>query len=116
MVTTLTGWFTVSAGGEPLEWYWLLSAALMLGLISTIGEEPIPGLSREASHVVTPDQPLAPNLAHPIPRMARAMLVAAVWGGLTYLFGLDLIVILVVAAVVGVGFAFRRPREGGTAE
>ncbi len=115
-VTTLTGWFTVSPGGEPLEWYWLLSAALMLGLFSTIGDEPLPGLSREAPDVVVPDQPLAPSLAHPIPRMIRAMLIAAVWGGVTYLLDLDLFVILAVAAVVGVGYAFRRPREEGTGE
>ncbi len=115
-VTTLTGWFTVSSEGEQLEWYWLLIAAFMLGLLTTIGDEPFLGVSGAGPRLGAPDQRLAPSLVHPIRRIFWTILVAGAWGGLTYLLGLDLIVILAVAALVGLGYAFRRPREGGTVE
>ena len=107
-LTTLTGWFTVSAEGARLEWYWLLAAAFMLGFISTIGDKPFSGVWGAGSRLVAPDR-LAPSLGHPVPEMIRAMLVAAVWGGLTYLLGLDLIVIVVVAALVGIALSLRQP-------
>ena len=110
-VSTVTGWFTVSAEGAQLEWYWLLAAAIMLGFISTIGETPFPGVSRDGPRLVAPDRP-APSLGHPIPEIIRAMLVAGVWGGLTYLLGLDPTVILAGAALVGIGLSLRRMRRG----
>ena len=109
-VSTVTGWFTVSAEGAQLEWYWLLIAAIMLGFISTIGDTPFPGVSRDRPRLA-PDR-LAPSLGHPIPEIIRAMLVAGVWGGLTYLLGLDPTVILAGAALVGIGLSLRRTRRG----
>ena len=110
-VSTVTGWFTVSAEGAQLEWYWLLAAAFMLGFLSTVGDTPFPGVSRDGPRQVAPDR-LAPSLGHPIPEVIRAMLVAGVWGGLTYLLGLHPIVILAVAALVGIGLSLRRQRRG----
>ena len=133
-VTTITGWFTVSAEGEQLEWYWLLAAAFMLGLLVSIGDEPFPRvLVREndaARNRTAPEwddrdwEPTAdsePEFPAPrlsVDRVSTAMdlgwvlLVAGAWGGLTYLLGLNLIVILPVAALVGIGFALRRARGG----
>ena len=104
-VTTVTGWFTVSAEGARLEWYWLLIAAFMLGFISIIGDQPFPGVWR--------DRPrrLVSSLGHPVPELIRTMLVAGVWGGLAYLLGLPLIAIAAVAALVGVGLSVRQPRR-----
>ena len=110
-VSTLTGWFTVSAEGQQLEWYWLLVAAFMLGFLSTVGDTPFPGVSPDGPPLVAPDRPLAAGLGHPIPEIVRAMLVAGVWGGLTYLLGLNQTVILVGAAVVGIGLSLRRQRR-----
>ena len=84
-VSTLTGWFTVSAEGTQLEWYWLLIAAFMLGFLTTIGDTPFPGVSRDGPRLVAPDRRLAPSLGHSIPEVIRAMLVAGAWGGLRLL-------------------------------
>ena len=111
-VSTLTGWFTVSAEGAQLEWYWLLAAAFMFGFLSTVGDTPFPGVRRDGPRLVALDRRLAPGLGHPIPEIVRAMLVAGVWGGLTYLFGLNQTVILVGAAVVGIGLSLHRQRRG----
>ena len=112
-LTAATGWFTVSVDGEQLEWYWLLGATLVFGLASTLRPFPEAGDRRRQE---SSDQWLAPSLDRPIPRMVRATVVAGLWGGLTYLLGLDLIVILAVAGLVGFAYAFRRPREGGRLE
>jgi len=110
-VSTLTGWFTVSAEGARLEWYWLLAGALMLGFLSTVGDTPFPGVHRDGPRLVPPDRRLAPRLGHPVPEILRAMLAAGIWGGLTYLLGLNQTVILVGAAVVGIGLSLRRQRR-----
>ncbi|MET0567372.1 MAG: hypothetical protein ABW021_13095 [Acidimicrobiia bacterium] len=139
-LTTITGWFTVSAEGEQLEWYWLLAAAFMLGLLVSIGDEPFPSVlqrDNDAARNRTPPEwdgrdwePTAhPEPGFPAPRrsvdlvsaamdLIWVLLVAGVWGGLTYLVGLNLILILPVAGLVGIGFALRRARgwrHGGAA-
>jgi hypothetical protein len=111
-VSTLTGWFTVVAEGAQLQWYWLLAAAFMFGFLSIVGDTPFPGVRRDGPRLVAPDRRLAPSIAHPIPEIVRAMLVAGVWGGLTYLLGLNQTVILVGAAVVGIALSLRRLRRG----